>query len=83
MAKRISTEARLLEWIDTAPIEVVSSIMGIASARVKARVKASQPAPVVRSRTKPSKTPKDGQRVNGTNSPALAFPGEGVTGASA
>jgi len=45
MARKISTEARLLDWIDTAPIEVVVSIMGIANARVKARVKQAQPTP--------------------------------------
>lgn len=45
MSKRISTEARLLDWIDSADIAVVVSIMSIANARVKARVKQSQPAP--------------------------------------
>jgi hypothetical protein len=48
--KRISTEARLLDWIDTAPIEVVVSIMSIAQARVKARVRKEQPSPVAKAR---------------------------------
>ncbi len=50
MSKRISTEARLLDWIDTAPIEVVVSIMSIASTRVKARVRKEQPQPIARTR---------------------------------
>jgi len=50
VSKRISTEARLLDWIDSAPIEVVVSIMGIANARVKVRVRKEQPQPVARTR---------------------------------
>ena len=41
--KRIGTEARLLDWIDQADIKIVTTIMAIANARVKARVKQSQP----------------------------------------
>jgi hypothetical protein len=43
MSKRISTEARLLEWIDSADLAVVTSIMSIATQRVKTRVKATMP----------------------------------------
>jgi hypothetical protein len=62
MSKRLSTEAKLLDWIDTAPIEVVTAIMGIATARWKARVRKEQPQPAATKRK--SKT--------GT---ATAFPG--------
>ena len=64
MAKRISTEARLLDWIDSADIAIVTTILGIANARVKARVRKEQPQ-VVKVR-KP--------RVGGVNT-ATAFPG--------
>ena len=46
MSRKLSLEARLLDWIDTAPIEVVSSIMGIASARAKARLHKESPKPL-------------------------------------
>lgn len=42
MAKRVSTEAKLLEWVDTAPLDVVVAVTGIAFARVKARLKAER-----------------------------------------
>jgi hypothetical protein len=42
MSRRESAESKFLSWIDTAPLEVVSSIMGIANARVKKRVQASK-----------------------------------------
>lgn len=77
MARKISTEARLLQWIDEAPLEVVSSIMGIASSRVKARVKASQPAPAARVAKRKTNTHAI------VPSPSTAFPGDAVTGASA
>jgi len=39
MGKKISAEAKFLEWVDQAPIEVVQSIMSVANARMKARMK--------------------------------------------
>lgn len=75
MPKRLSVEAKLLQWIDEAPLAVVESIMGIASARVKARVRASQPASTPRTTRR-----KTNSAVAGS---ATSFPGEGVTGASA
>ena len=80
MARKISTEARLLEWIDTAPIEVVSSIMGIANARVKARVKAASPTPAARAMRKYVTKKKTNAHAP---SAATTFPGDAVTGASA
>lgn len=44
MSKRISLESRMLDWIDTAPLPVVQSIMSITVARLKARTKAEMPA---------------------------------------
>ena len=43
MSKRQSIEAQFLNWIDTASVEVVQSIMGIANARLKARTKSTNP----------------------------------------
>lgn len=66
MSKRISTEAKFLAWIDTAPVEVVTSIMSIATARAKARTKAEQPAvaqPVVRRKTRKLRTNASTQTV--------------------
>ena len=81
MARKISTEARLLEWIDTAPIEVVNSIMSIANARVTARVKASAPAIAPRV-VKHRAVRKTNAHVTGASA-ATAFPSDAVTGASA
>lgn len=50
MSKRVSIEAKFLDWLEQAPLSTVESIMGIASARVKARRKAEQPAAVPRVR---------------------------------
>lgn len=77
--KRISTEARLLDWIDEAPIEVVTSIMNIATSRVKARVKAAQPA----SSPRVTKRKVVVKKVNSGMGQQTAFPGDAVTGATA
>lgn len=92
MSRKLSTEARLLDWIDQAPIDVVVSIMGIANARMKARMKQAQPAQtrVVRKSkagtvlTELASTLSGGKSLKTDASPAshaTAFPGGEVRSA--
>jgi len=56
MSKRQSTESKLLDWVENGQLDAVRAVMAIADVRLKARIKASQPAPERKARTDKKRT---------------------------
>lgn len=63
MAKRQSEEARLIKYVETAPLPSAEIVMGIANAKLKERQKAEGSG---RSTTRTSKAPKTDKNSSGS-----------------
>lgn len=69
MSKRVTPESIAVRYFETAPLETAQAILSICTAKVKERVRASQPQATPKTKRK--------SRVN-THGTATSFPGADV-----